>query len=95
MLKSRILPCLDVKDGRVVKGVDILTPKAVVQPTPVLQGDALNMVQAKLDRWLADHVAEVLAPLFALREAANGAKDEEGNDIIFAVGESELVIVAV
>ncbi|MDG1997478.1 MAG: helicase-related protein [Emcibacteraceae bacterium] len=68
--------------GRVVKGADILTPKAVVQPTPVLQGDALNMVQAKLDRWLADHVAEVLAPLFALREAANGAKDEEGNDRI-------------
>lgn len=68
--------------GRIMKGASILTPKAVVQPTPVLQGDALNMVQAKLDRWLEAHIADVLAPLFALQEAANGAKDEEGNDRI-------------
>jgi ATP-dependent RNA helicase SUPV3L1/SUV3 len=68
--------------GRIMKGASILTPKAVVQPTPVLQGDALNIVQAKLDRWLEAHIADVLAPLFALQEAANGAKDEEGNERI-------------
>ncbi|MCC3861595.1 helicase-related protein [Pseudemcibacter aquimaris] len=68
--------------GRVVKGASILTPKAIVQPTPVLQGDALNIVQAKLDRWLEAHIGETLAPLFSLQEAANGAKDEEGNDRI-------------
>lgn len=68
--------------GRIMKGVSILSPKAIVQPTPVLQGDALNLVQAKLDRWLEAHIADVLAPLFALQEAANGAKDEEGNDRI-------------
>lgn len=68
--------------GRIMKGASILTPKAIVQPTPVLQGDALNLVQAKLDRWLEAHIADVLAPLFALQEAANGAKDEEGNDRI-------------
>ena len=68
--------------GRIMKGASILTPKAVVQPTPVLQGDTLNIVQAKLDRWLEAHIADVLAPLFALQEAANGAKDEEGNERI-------------
>ncbi|MDG1726801.1 MAG: helicase-related protein [Emcibacteraceae bacterium] len=68
--------------GRIMKGTSILTPKALVQPTPVLQGDALNLVQAKLERWLEAHIADVLAPLFALQEAANGAKDEEGNDRI-------------
>lgn len=68
--------------GRVVKGTSILEPKAVTIPTPVLQGDALNMVQAKLDRWLKDHIAEILTPLFALQEAVNGAKDEEGNERI-------------
>lgn len=68
--------------GRVTKGASILTPKAVVQPTPVLQGDALNIVQGKLDRWLEAHIGETLAPLFSLQEAANGAKDEEGNDRI-------------
>lgn len=68
--------------GRIVKGQSILVPKATVQPTPVLQGDALNIVQEKLDRWLEAHVGEVLAPLFALQEAVNGAKDEEGNERI-------------
>lgn len=68
--------------GRVQKGPSILSPKAVVQPTPVLQGDALTMVQAKLDRWLEAHVGEILAPLFSLQEAVNGSKDEEGNERI-------------
>ncbi len=66
--------------GRVEKGPSILTPKAVVIPTPTLQGDALNLVQAKLNRWLEAHIGETLAPLFALEEAVNGAKDEEGNE---------------
>ena len=68
--------------GRIAKGASILNPKVVVLPTPVLQGDALNMVQAKLDRWLEAHVGEILSPLFALQEAVNGAKDEAGNDRI-------------
>lgn len=68
--------------GRVVMGNSILAPKALVLPTPVLQGDALNMVQAKIDRWLEAHIAEVLTPLFVLQEAVNGAKDEEGNERI-------------
>ena len=68
--------------GRIAKGPSILSPKAVVQPTPVLQGDALSLVQAKLDRWLEAHIGEILTPLFALQEAVNGAKDEEGNERI-------------
>ena len=68
--------------ARVEKGADILSPKAVVMPTPNLHGDILTQIQARLDRWLAGHVAEILAPLFALKEAVNGAKDAEGKDII-------------
>ena len=66
--------------GRIVKGPSILTPKTLVQPTPVLQGDAYTMVQAKLDRWLDTQIGETLAPLFSLQEAVNGAKDDEGNE---------------
>lgn len=68
--------------GRIIKGASILSPKAIVQPTPTLQGDALNLVQAKLDRWLDAHIAEILTPLFVLQEAVNGAKDEEGKERI-------------
>ncbi len=68
--------------GRIVKGASILAPKAIVVPTPVLLGDALNIVQAKLDRWLAAHISEILAPLFVLQEAVNGAKDENGEERI-------------
>ncbi|HPF46588.1 MAG: hypothetical protein KDF58_12870 [Alphaproteobacteria bacterium] len=68
--------------GKVVKGSSLLTPKAIAQPTPVLQGDALNIVQAKLDRWLEAYIENILAPLFALREAVDGAKDDEGNERI-------------
>ncbi|PCI34381.1 MAG: disulfide oxidoreductase [Alphaproteobacteria bacterium] len=68
--------------ARVEKGSTLLVPKAVVTPTPVLQGDVLSLVQARVDRWLNNHVAEVLAPLFALQEAVNGAKDTEGKELI-------------
>ncbi|PCI45306.1 MAG: hypothetical protein COB49_10210 [Alphaproteobacteria bacterium] len=68
--------------ARVEKGEAILTPKAIVTPTPVLQGDILAQVQARLDRWLAAHVGEILTPLFALQEAVNGARDAEGKDMI-------------
>ncbi len=68
--------------ARVEKGASLLTPKAVVTPTPVLQGDVLSIVQTRVDRWLANHVGEILAPLFALQEAVNGAKDGNGKDLI-------------
>ena len=68
--------------GRIQKGPSILSPKVLVQPAAVLQGDALNMVQAKLERWLVAHVAEILSTLFSLQEAVNGSKDEEGNERI-------------
>ncbi len=68
--------------ARVEKGETILTPKAIVTPTPVLQGEILAQVQSRVDRWLTNNVAEVLAPLLALQEAVNGAKDAEGKDLI-------------
>ncbi|PHZ86474.1 disulfide oxidoreductase [Paremcibacter congregatus] len=68
--------------ARVEKGPTALAPKAIVNPTPVLQGDSQALVQARVDRWLANHVGEILAPLFAMQEAVNGAKDGAGKEII-------------
>ena len=68
--------------ARVEKGSTILNPKVVVTPTPVLQGDVLALVQSRVDRWLINHLGEILAPLFSLQEAVNGAKDAEGKDMI-------------
>lgn len=68
--------------ARIVKGQDILAPKAVVIPTPLLQGDSLAQVQGRTDRWLVNHIGEILTPLFALKEAVNGAKDGSGHDMI-------------
>ena len=68
--------------GRIEKGASILTPRAVVLPTPILQGDALNIVQDKLNRWLDHYIQETLATLFALQEAVNGAKNDDGKELI-------------
>ena len=61
------------------KGASLLRPKITVIPSPLLQGDVLKTVAERLDRWLENHIGEILAPLFALEEAVNGAKNEEGN----------------
>jgi len=68
--------------ARIVRGPEILAPKAVVTPTPLLQGDQLAQVQNRVDRWLTNHLGETLAPLLALKEAVNGAKDAAGKDMI-------------
>ena len=68
--------------ARVVKGQDILSPKASVIPTPVLQGDSLALVQQAVDRWLKGHVEEVLEPLFVLKEAVDGGTNDEGKPTI-------------
>ncbi len=34
MLKARIIPCLDVKDGRVVKGVNFVNLRDAGDPVP-------------------------------------------------------------
>ena len=68
--------------ARVEKGADILSPKAVVTPAPYLQGEILAQVQARVDRWLGAHVGEILAPLFALKEGVNGAKDGANKPLI-------------
>lgn len=68
--------------ARVEKGDMILNPRVIVTPTPVLQGDVLAQVQGRVDRWLINHVAEILAPLLAMQEAVNGARDAQGKDLI-------------
>ena len=37
MLKKRIIPCLDVKDGRVVKGINFLNLKDAGDPVEQAQ----------------------------------------------------------
>lgn len=64
------------------RGQAILTPKATVLPSSILQGDSYTLVQARIDRWLSSHIAEVLAPLYAMNEAVNGAKDADGKEMI-------------
>ncbi|NOZ43378.1 MAG: hypothetical protein GXP02_09520 [Alphaproteobacteria bacterium] len=68
--------------ARVVRGQTILTPKAVVIPTPLLQHDSLARVQSRVDRWLENHIGEILSPLFALQEAVNGALGADGQVMI-------------
>ena len=37
MITKRIIPCLDVKDGRVVKGVNFLNLKNVASPVELAE----------------------------------------------------------
>jgi ATP-dependent RNA helicase SUPV3L1/SUV3 len=71
--------------AKVTKGVSLLVPKLSLIPSPLLHGDALQMVTDRLNRWLSNHIGEILAPLFALEEAVNGAKGEDGNVVIDGV----------
>ena len=41
MLKKRIIPCLDVKDGRVVKGINFGLLKDIVKKTEI-QGSEIE-----------------------------------------------------
>ncbi len=68
--------------ARVIKGADILSPRTQVIPTPLLQGDSLALVQETVSRWLKNHVEEILAPIFVLKEAVDGGTDENGTPLI-------------
>ena len=49
MLKTRIIPCLDVKDGRVVKGVKFVD---LIDAGDPVEAAANSMPEAALDGWM-------------------------------------------
>ena len=57
--------------ARLVKGESVLKPRAQVLANEHLTGPALELVQARLELWLAQHVKKLLGPLLSL-EAGEG-----------------------
>jgi ATP-dependent RNA helicase SUPV3L1/SUV3 len=54
--------------GKIVAGTHVLEPKACVLADEHLTGPALEMVQRRLDLWLAQHVKKLLGPLADLEQ---------------------------
>lgn len=72
--------------GRIVAGDHILTPRVRVLADEQLTGPALEMVQTRLDLWLAGHVKKLLGSLTDL-ETGMGLEGI-GRGIAFQIGES-------
>ena len=72
--------------GRIVAGAHILEPQARVIADEQLTGPALEMVQRRVDLWLAQHVKKLLGPLVDL-EKSEGV-DGMARGIAFQVAES-------
>ncbi len=47
MLKARVIPCLDVKNGRVVKGVRFETLDAICKQLGCQPGDLLEFIDVE------------------------------------------------
>ena len=71
MLTKRVIPCLDVKDGRVVKGVNFVSLRDA--------GDPVELATA-YDREGADEV--IFAPVYGARETSGKA---DSSDLCFEV----------
>jgi len=72
--------------GKMVAGDHVLSPRVRILADEQLTGPALEMVQARLDLWLAAHVKKLLGPLQEL-EAGEGLEGI-GRGIAFQVAES-------
>jgi ATP-dependent RNA helicase SUPV3L1/SUV3 len=72
--------------GKMVAGDHVLTPRVRVLADEQLTGPALELVQARLDLWLAAHVKKLLGPLQDL-EKGEGLEGM-GRGIAFQVAES-------
>ncbi|MDP2621985.1 MAG: helicase-related protein [Hyphomicrobiales bacterium] len=53
--------------ARLVPADDALVPRIALIADDQLQGPDRNRIQERLDRWIAGHIGEVLAPLLGLR----------------------------
>ncbi|HEY1153215.1 MAG TPA: helicase-related protein, partial [Pseudolabrys sp.] len=60
--------------GKLAAGDDVLRPRVRIVADEHLTGPSRELVQARLDLWLKNHVEKLLAPLFAL----NAAEDITG-----------------
>jgi ATP-dependent RNA helicase SUPV3L1/SUV3 len=60
--------------GSFESGGDILKPKLRALPSPLLTGEALRQVEARLEKWLEAHIAHHLKALVRLK----GSLDAEG-----------------
>lgn len=60
--------------ARLARADDPLVPRLLIIADDQLQGPDRNRIQERLERWIAAHVGEVLAPLLAVRaiETENG-----------------------
>src|SRR5690606_14841949 len=58
--------------ARLTAGAHPLTPAVSLLADETLKGPLREAVQARLENWLADHIAQTLEPLPALRYAADG-----------------------
>ena len=74
--------------GRLVGGEDLLKPRAVLLADDLLEGEAREAVQARLDLWLSAHMQKVLGPLLALAEPGEVADSvkEIGKKVAEALG---------
>lgn len=57
--------------ARLSAGADALCPRVQLLADELLAGPARESVQARLEAFVSAHIAHVLAPLFALRDAAD------------------------
>ncbi|MEJ0092168.1 MAG: helicase-related protein [Methylocella sp.] len=55
--------------GKIVAGTHVLEPKVFVLADEQLTGPALEMVQRRLDLWLAQHVKKLLGPIADLEQS--------------------------
>jgi ATP-dependent RNA helicase SUPV3L1/SUV3 len=72
--------------GKIVAGEKLLEPRATVLADEQLTGPLLEMVQHRLDLWLAQHVKKLLGPLIEL-ETGEGL-DGIARGIAFRIAES-------
>ncbi len=72
--------------GKIVPGEHVLEPQITVLADEQLTGQLLEMVQRRLDLWLAQHVRKLLGPLMEIEKGEGLESVARG--IAFQIGES-------
>jgi ATP-dependent RNA helicase SUPV3L1/SUV3 len=72
--------------GRIVPGEHVLEPRIAVLADEQLTGPSLEMVQRRLDLWLAQHIKKLLGPLMDIEKGEGLEGVARG--IAFQIGES-------
>ena len=95
MFKVRVIPCLDVKDGRVVKGVNFvdLRDAVGVEPVPGVEGLRPRVRHEDLRRGLLDDGGGDAAQVAESLQGVLGEGNAAGTTRIAADARSNTVIV--